>query len=104
MPAVAAINVPFALKFSVTDCKVYVPVVTLQAEYGNKLHEELKTGITVAGTWNKYRSLVINQSATNNLNYLIDPFFNNVHRIFILAFESGKIDQVFMNITHLLLK
>ena len=31
-PEIAAINAPFVLKFSVTDCMLYVPVVTLQAE------------------------------------------------------------------------
>ena len=33
LAAVPAINVPSDLKFSVTDCKMYVPVVILQAEY-----------------------------------------------------------------------
>ena len=55
-----------------------------------KLYEELKTGITIDFTWNKYRSQVINQTATNNLNYLIDPAFNNVKRLFVLAFENEE--------------
>ena len=33
---------------------------------------------------------MINQPATNKLNYLIDPTFNNVHRIFVLAFENEE--------------
>ena len=36
-PAVNSINRPKDLKFSVTDCKLYVPVVTLQTEYQNQL-------------------------------------------------------------------
>ena len=47
LDAVTAINIPSDLKFNVTDCKLYVPVVTLQAEYETKLYEELKTGITI---------------------------------------------------------
>ena len=90
LPAVNAINAPSDLKFSITDCKLYVPVVTLSAEHENKLYEELKTGFTVAVTWNKYRSQVINQTATNNLNYLIGPTFNNVHRLYALAFENEE--------------
>ena len=35
--AAPAINRPKDLKFSVTDCKLYVPVVTLQIEYQNQL-------------------------------------------------------------------
>ena len=37
LPAVGAVNSPSSLKFFVTDCKLYVPVVTLQTEYENKL-------------------------------------------------------------------
>ena len=87
---VAAINKPKDLKFSVTDCKLYVPVVTLQTEYQNQLYKDLKTGISIDFTWNKYRSQVINQTATNNLNFLIDPTFNNVNRLFVLAFPNDE--------------
>ena len=69
---------------------MHVPVVTLQAECENKLYEELKTGITMTVAWNKCRSQVIDQTATNNLNYLIDPTFNNVNILFVLAFEKEK--------------
>ena len=31
---------------------------------------------------------VVNQPATNNLNFLIDPTFNNVNRLFVLAFPN----------------
>ena len=86
--AVNEINSPSDLKFNVADCKIYVPAVTLQAEYENKLPEELKTGIILDFKWNKYRSQVIDQTATNNLNYLTDPTFNNVNRLFVLAFQN----------------
>ena len=85
---VAAINRPKDLKFSVTDCKLYVPVVTLQTEYQNQLYKDLKTGISLDFTWIKYRSQMINQTATNNLNFLIDPTFNNINRLFVLAFPN----------------
>ena len=39
---VPAVNSPKDLKFSVTDCKLYVPVVTLQTEYQNQLYKDLK--------------------------------------------------------------
>ena len=76
---VAAVNTLSDLKFNVTDCKMYVPVVNLQTEYENKLYEELKTGLIIDFTRNKYRSQMINQPATNNLNYLLYPNFKNVH-------------------------
>ena len=87
---VTAINRPKDLKFSVTDCKLNVPIVTLQTEYQNPLYKDLKTGISIAFTWIKYRSKMINQTATNNLNFLIDPTFNNVNRLFVLAFPNEE--------------
>ena len=80
---VPAVNVQSDLKFSVTDCKMYVPVVTLQTEYQNQFYQELKTGISIDFTRSKYRSQMINQTATNNLNFLIDPTFNNVNNVSI---------------------
>ena len=43
---VDAINKPTDLKFYITDCKLYVPVVTLQEKYENELYKNLKSGIT----------------------------------------------------------
>ena len=31
-----------------------------------------------------------NQTKTNNLNYLIDPTFNKVNRLFVLSFENEE--------------
>ena len=69
---------------------MYVSVFTLQSEYEKKLYEELKTGITIDFTWSKYRSQLIYQTATNNLNYLIDPTFSNVNRLFVLTFPNEE--------------
>ena len=85
-----AINVPSDLKFSITDCKLYVPVVTLQTEYQNELYKELKTGISIDFKWNKYRSQMINQIATNNINFLTNPTFNNANRFSVLAFPNEE--------------
>ena len=74
---VLGINNPTNATFKITDCKLYVPVITLSAENGNKLLEQLKTGFKRTNTWNKYRSEMSNQTKINNLNYLIDqkPYF-----------------------------
>ena len=85
---VPAINRPKDLKFSVTDCKSYVPVVTLQIQYQNQLYKNLKAGISIAFKWIKYRPQMINQTVTTNLNFLTDPTFNNVNRLFALAFPN----------------
>ena len=67
---------------------MYVLVVTLSAQNDNKLSEQLKTGFKKTIRWNKYRSEMSNQTKSNNLNYLIDPTFTNVNRLFVLSFEN----------------
>ena len=87
-PPAAATNSPTDAKFEITDCKLYVPIVTLSAENDNKLLEQLKSGFRITIKWNKYMSQMSNQNKNNNLNYLIDPSFSNVNRLFVLSFEN----------------
>ena len=89
-PVVPEINRPKDLKFNITDCKLYIPVVTLQEKYENELYTNLKTGINIDYEWGRYRTQIINQPATNNLNFLIDPTFNNVNALFVLAFPNEE--------------
>ena len=86
---IAATESPTDSKFEITDCKLYVPVVTLSSENDNKLLEQLKSGFRRSIKWNKYMSQMSNQNKNNNLNYLIDPTFSNVNRLFVLSFENG---------------
>ena len=51
-----------------------------------KLLEQLKSGFKRAVKWNKYRSQMTIQSNNNNSNYLIDPTYTNVNRLFVLSF------------------
>ena len=89
-PLVLAINSPTNAEFSITDCKLYVPVVTLSAENENKLHEQLIEGFTVNTEWDEHRCQISNGTVNNNLNYLIDPTIKNVNRLFVLAFENEE--------------
>ena len=86
-PARAA---PTGATFVLTDCKLYVPVVTFSTENDNKLLEQLKTGLKRTIKWNKYRSEMYNQAKNNNLNCLIDPTFTKVNRLFILSYENEE--------------
>ena len=96
-PAVTGINNPTNVVFKTSDCKLYVPVVTLSAEDDNKLLEQLKTGLKRTITWNKYRSEMSNQTKNNNLNYLIDPAFTNVNRPFVRSFKNKEDGTSFSN-------
>ena len=85
-PNVYEINNPGNAIFKITDTKLYVPVVTLSKEDDIKLLEQLKSGFKRTIKWNKYRSQMTIQPKNNNLNYLIDPTFMNVNRLFVLSF------------------
>ena len=52
-----------------------------------KLLEQLKSGFKKSIKQNKYRPQMTNQPQNNNLNYLIDPIFTNVNRLFVLLFQ-----------------
>ena len=73
-----------------TDIKLYVPVVTLSKKNDIKLLEQLKTGFQKTVKWNKYRSQMSIQHQNNNLNYLINPTFTNVNRLFVLSFPRNN--------------
>ena len=81
-PARPAINVPTNVTFQIADTKLHVPVVSLSTE------NDKRTGFKRTIKWNKYRSEMTNQTKNNNLNYLIDPTFTKVNRLFVLSFEN----------------
>ena len=78
------------LKFQITDTKSYVPVVTLSKENDIKLLEHLKSEFKRTIKWNKYRSQMNIQRQNNNLNYLIDPTFTHVNRLFVMSFSGSN--------------
>ena len=73
---------------------MHVPVVTLSKENDKKPLEQLKSGFKRTLKWNKYRSQMTVQSNNNNLNYLIDPTFTKVNRLFVLSFERTEENNV----------
>ena len=81
-----AIVAPTGLEFQIIDTKLHIPVVTLSKENDTKILEQLKTGFKRTIKWNKYRSQMTIQPQNNNLNYLTDPTFTNVNRLFVLSF------------------
>ena len=73
------INNPENAMLRITDTKLYVLVVTSSKKYDIKLLEQLKSGFK--------RTI---QPQNNKLNYLIDPTFMNVNRLFVLAFHKNN--------------
>ena len=87
-PEVVAVNYPTNTTFEITDTRLHVSVVALLTEDENKLLKQLKARFKRTIKWNKYRSEMSKQAKSNNLNYLIDPRFSRVNRLFVLSFEN----------------
>ena len=89
-PIAREIDNPEDAKFKITDAKLFVPVVSLSKENGIQLLEQLKTWFKRTIKWNKYRSQMSIQPQSNNLNYLTDPTFTSVNRLFVLSFPRNN--------------
>ena len=75
-------------KFAITEIKLYVPLVTLSTKDNEKLLQQLKSGFKKTISWNKHESSIKTFAQNGYLNYLINPSFQGVNRIFVLAFEK----------------
>ena len=74
--------------FIITETTLYVPVVTLSTYDNSKLLPQLKSGFKRTIGWNKYLTKPELLARNANLNHLIEPSFQGVHRFFVLAFED----------------
>ena len=74
--------------FEITDTKLYVPVVTLSTQENTKFFQQLKSGLKRVINWNKYLSKPELSAQNPNLNHLVEPSFQGVNRLFVLAFEN----------------
>ena len=75
-------------KFGITETKFYGLVVTLSTKDNEKLLKQLKSGFQKAISWNKYESSIKTFAQNRYLNYLINPSFQGVNRLFVLSFEN----------------
>ena len=78
--------------FQIDNARRYVPVVTLSINDNLKFLENTKQGFRRTISWNKYRSEITTQPKNNNLDYLFDPTFRNINRLFVLPFKNGNND------------
>ena len=74
--------------FAITDTKLYVPVVPLSTQENTKFLQQLKSGFKRVINWNKYVSKPELLAQNPNLNHLIEPSFQGVNRLSVLAFEN----------------
>ena len=76
--------------FEITNTKLYVPVVTLSIQENTKFLQQLKSGFKRVINWNKYLSKPELLAQNPNLNHLVEPSFQGVNGLFVLAFENGN--------------
>ena len=74
--------------FTITETTLHVPVVTLSTQDNAKLLPQLKNGFKRTIAWNKYLAKPELLAQNANLNHLIEPSFQGVNRLFVLAFEN----------------
>ena len=76
--------------FAITDTELYVAVVTLSIQENTKFFQQLKSGFKRVINWNNYLSKPELLTQNLNLNHLIEPSFQEVNRLFVLAFENDN--------------
>ena len=76
--------------FQINYAKLYVPVVTLSINDNINFLENIKQGFKRTTSWNKYRSEITTQAKNNNLDYLTDPAFRNINKMFAHMFSNGN--------------
>ena len=62
--------------------------MTLSTQENTKFLQQLKSGFKAVINWNKYLSKPELLAQNPNLNHLVEPSFQGVNRLFVLAFEN----------------
>ena len=82
-------NLVGALTFTITDVKLYVPIVTLSIDDNAKLSKLLSEGFKRPVYWNKYK-IIPNKTYNENdyIRELLDASYQGVKRLFVLAYRD----------------
>ena len=75
--------------FTITDAKLYVPVVTLSIEDNTKLSKLLSEGFKRSVYWNKYK-IIPNKTFHENhyIRKLLDTSYQEVKRLLVLVYRN----------------
>ena len=76
--------------FAIADTNIYVPVATLSTQDNAKLLQQLKSGFKRTINWNKYESKVSTEEENPYLDFLINPSFQRVNKLFVLSFKNKE--------------
>ena len=78
-----------AATFTITDAKLYVPIVTLKTEDNTKLSKLLSQGFKRPIYWNKYKIIFKNYN-NEYIRERLDASFQGVNKLFVLPYVSGN--------------
>ena len=80
-----------ASNFTITDAKLYVPVVTLSIEDNAKLLKLLNEGFKRSVCWNKYKRIPNKTYNTDNyIREFLDASYQGAKRLFVLAYDNTE--------------
>ena len=81
-----------APEIKIADKKLYVSVVTLSTQDSIKLLKQLESGFKKMNR-NKYQSNKTNQVQNRYIDFLTDPSFQGVNRLFVLLFKDNDCQE-----------
>ena len=78
--------------FIINDTKMYVLVVALTKEDNKDFIEQKNKGFQRSIYWNEYKTKGVTENAdANNFKYIsLDPSFQGVNRLFVMAYSSAN--------------
>ena len=77
-----------AATFTITDTKLYVPIVTLKTEDNAKLSKLLNEGFKRSVYWNKYKIILKDYAANENIRGRFDARFQGVTKLLLLLINE----------------
>ena len=90
-----------AVIFTITDTKLYVPVVTLKTEDNTKLSKLLSEGFKRPIYWNEYKVIPNkNYNANEYIRERLDASIQGVNRLFAFAYIGGYGNNIITEDSH----
>ena len=85
--------------FIINDTKLYVPIVTLSQEYNKDFIEQKNKGFQRSIYWNEYKTKEkVEDGNANGVKYInLDPSFQGVNRLFLMAYSRADDNQATRN-------
>ena len=77
-----------AATFTITDTKLYVPVVTLKTEDNAKLSKLLNEGFKISVYWKTYK-IILKVYDNEHIRERLDASFQGINRLLVLAYAHG---------------